>query len=169
MAQTGVSPADSPGPQLVRGVEAVRDLLGPLIDRAQHEVALFAPQLPAELFNTVAFIRAFASFAARHRRNRGRLLLGDAPQALRDNDRLVALARRLSDAILVRQVAENDRGDRDIVLLVDHSAYLQQQDSARVEAVLDTRGGPAIAKLVDRFEAMWDRSEPVAEWYPTGL
>jgi len=160
---------DSPQRALVRGRDAIRDALAPLVDRALHEVVLFAPQLPPELFNTVAFSRALASFAARHQRNRGRILLDDVQQALKDNDRVVALARRLSDTISVRQVADDDRRHSDIFLLVDQAAYLQQQDAVLAEAILDTRGGPATAELAQRFNAMWERSEPISALHPVGL
>lgn len=167
--QIGAVPPDSPQRTLVRGSDAVRNVLAPLVDRAQHDIALLAPQLPPTLFNTVAFARAFASFAARHRRNRGRVLLDDVQQALRDNDRLVELARRLSDTLSIRQVGEDDRGNRDILLIVDHSAYLQQHDLAHMEAIVDTRGGPPIAEVMQRFDVMWERSEPLAALNPIGL
>ena len=165
---TGSPSPDSPRRALLRGSEAVRDALPTLVDRAVRELALFAPHLPAGLFNTMAFSRALASFAARQRQNRVRLLVEDAQQALRDNDRVIALARRLSDTLLIRRVAEDDRGNRGVFLLADHAAYLQQHDLDAAEAILDTRGGPPLAELLQRFDEMWERSEPVA-LTPLGL
>lgn len=169
MEQAGELPPDSARRTLLRGSDAVRDALAPLVDRAMHDIALFAAQLPAELFNTVAFSRALASFAARHTRNRARLLFDQVDQALQDNDRLVALARRLSDTLSVRQVSEDDRGHREIILLIDHAACIQQHDFARAEAIMDARGGAAIAELAQRFDAMWERSEPISAMHPLGL
>ncbi|KPL26931.1 MAG: hypothetical protein AMJ72_11680, partial [Acidithiobacillales bacterium SM1_46] len=90
-------------------------------------------------------------------------------QAVRDNNRLIDLARRLSDFVEIRQVGESDRGLRELFVLADRNAVLYQQDVTRVEAIVDTGGRRAGAELRMRFQGLWDRSEPIPEIRTTGL
>lgn len=154
---------------VLRGRDALRDALALLIDQAHRSVALCAPTLPPELFNTVAFSRALASFAARHRQNQARILLGDVAQAMRDNDRVVGLARRLSDTVGVREFSEDDRGVRELLLLVDQRAFIQLTDPDETQALACDGGGPLVAETYARLDAMWQRSLPIGAIQPVGL
>lgn len=164
------SPAAPPAaPEIARGEEAIGERIAALAEATVHEFDVFAPQLDPRWFNTGRLHRALAGFATRHRHNRARLLIEDAAQAVRDNNRMIDLARRLSDFIEIRQVGESDRGLREMFVLADRSAVLHQQDVTRVEALVETGGRRAGAELRSRFQGMWDRSEPIPEIRTAGL
>jgi hypothetical protein len=163
------SEAPPAAPAVVRGRDAIRDQIASLIETGQREIGVCAPQLDPHLFNTPRLHRSLAGFVARHRHNRVRLLVEDAGQAVRDNDRIVDLARRLSNFLDVRQFGEQHRGIRELFVLIDHAGYLHQQDLTRLEAVSDAHGVRLAAELRRRFQEMWDRSEPIPELHTAGL
>jgi len=156
-------------PAIARGEQAIAEHIAALAEHASHEFDVFAPQLDPRWFDTGRLHRALASFAARHRHNRARILVEDAAQAVRDNNRVVELARRLSDFVEIRQVAESDRGLRELFVLADRNAMLHQQDVTRIEALVETGGQRAGVELRLRFKSMWDRSEPIPEIRTAGL
>lgn len=145
----------------MHGYEALRDAAAALVHAARREVRLFAPYLEPAVFNTAAFSGALAEFARQHARNHVRVLVEDAVQLQRDNDRLVALTRRLSDRVELRVVEENDRGARDLYLIADRTACLHREAMDRVEAVV-LHKAQDIAALIERFDAVWERAEPIA-------
>ena len=163
--------ATEPAPQrrILRDRGEVSDFLAGLAENATREIVVFAPHLDGAFFNSSRFARALASFAARHRQNLARIVVEDTEQALRDNDRLVGLCRRLSDFIHMHQVAEEHLGMREMFVVVDHRGYLHQQDIAKPDCLTHPRDGHEAVMLTRRFNELWDRSEPIIALRATGL
>lgn len=155
--------------RVLKNRDEVRDYLAELAESAMHEIVIFAPRLDADLFNSARFARALASFAARHRHNLARIVVEDTEQALRDNDRLVELCRRLSDFIHLQQVGEEHLGRREMFVVVDHQGYLRQQDLAKPDCIAHPRDTREAVVLVRRFNELWDRSEAIASLRTSGL
>ncbi|MCR4300574.1 MAG: hypothetical protein NUV51_03115 [Sulfuricaulis sp.] len=165
------SPATETAPlrRIIRGRAEIGDFLSMLVENATREVTIFAPLLDDAYFNNSRFARALASFAARHRQNLARIVIEDAEQAIRDNDRLVGLCRRLSDFIHMQQVAEEHLGMREMFIVVDHRAYLHQSDIAKPDCVAHPHDGHEAVLLARRFNELWDRSEPIIALRAAGL
>lgn len=168
-AKNSPAPETPPPRRIIRDRREVGDFLAELAESATREIVIFAPQLDGAFFNSSRFARALASFAARHRQNLARIVVEDAEQALRDNDRLVGLCRRLSDFIHMQQVAEEHLGIREMFMVVDHRGYLYQQDTAKPECVAHPHDGHEAVLLTRRFNELWDRSEPIVALRATGL
>jgi hypothetical protein len=165
--EPGASPSSLP--ITLKDREAIRDRIASLVESARRELIVFVPQMDAYFFNGADVARSLASFAARHRYNRARLLVEDATQTLRDNDRLVGVCRRLSEFIQLRQVSEQHLGLREMFVIVDGVSYLHQLDVTEPECVVEPAGRKRAAELCRRFEAMWERSEPALGLHSAGL
>lgn len=166
------SPNTETAPQLrriIRNRSEVSDFLAILVESATREIVVFAPRLDGTYFNNSRFARALASFAARHRQNLARIVIEDTEQALRDNDRLVGLCRRLSDFIHMQKVAEEHLGINEMFVVVDHRGYLHQQDTAKPDCVIHLHDGHEAVLLTRRFNELWDRSEPIVALRAAGL
>ena len=155
--------------RIIKDRQGVGDFLAGLTETATREIVIFAPQLDGSLFNTTRLARALASFAARHRHNLARIVVEDTEQAIRDNDRLIGLCRRLSDFIHLHQVAEEHLGLREMFIVVDHRGYLHQADTAKPECVADLHDAPQAVQLARRFNELWDRSEEIMSLRAAGL
>ncbi len=140
-----------------------------LLAAAQRKVVVFAPALDQRLFNTTAVTGALARFAAQHPRNRARIVVADAAHFLRDNGRLVALCRRFSSFVLVRQVGSAHVGLTDMFLVVDDRAYLHQLHVEKPDVIGSLDAPRAAGQLMHRFEAIWEQSESIAGVSPVGL
>jgi len=153
----------------VRGAEAVQAAVLALIERAERALAVYAPLLEPVLFNGTAPTRALAQFAARHRSNTVRLLVDDAAQALRDNDRLANVSRRLSDAIKWHEVETEARGGGELFVIADGRACLYLPDRLRNDAEWAEVKDRLPVDLQQRFDALWERSRPATTLSPVGL
>ena len=145
----------------IHGPEALALALASLIGASRRDVRIFAQRLNPAVFNSAAMTGAISQFATQHPRNRLRLLIEDRSDLLRDNGRLLDLARRLADAVELREVDDNDRGARDLFLVADRSASLVQEDIGRADAVVDRQAVEAL-KLIERFDAAWERGASIA-------
>lgn len=146
----------------VQGPEALAQAVAALVRSARREARLFAPQVAPAIFSSAAVTAALGYFAAQHTRNSARLLVEDAVQLLRDNGRLIQLARRIASGLELREVEDNDRGARDLYIIADRSAHLIQEDVGRNDAVLAARVPHETNQLIERFDAAWDRATPLA-------
>ncbi len=166
-------PADhaepTPGPSVLKERDSIRDAIAALVGLARREIIVFAPQMDAHFFNSSQAGTMFASFAARHQRNRARILVEDAAQVIRDNDRVVGLCRRFSEAMQMREVGEQHMGLRMMYIIVDGTSYLHQPDVTEYECVVEMAGRRRAAEMRQRFEQMWDRSEPAVGLHTAGL
>lgn len=155
--------------RIIRNRGEISDFLAGLVEGATREIVIFAPHLDEALFNTARFSRALASFAARHRHNLARIVVEDSEQAVRDNDRLVGLCRRLSDFIHMHRVADEHVGIREMFAVVDHSGYLLQEDIAKPDCTVAPRDPRQAVQLARRFNELWDRSESIVSLRSAGL
>lgn len=155
--------------RIVRDPQEIAAQLAALIAAAHRQIAIFQPQLDPSLFNNSAIARALASFVATHRHNHVRLLVEDAGQTVRDNGRIVGLCRQLSDFIRMHGVSEEHRGIREMFVIADRDGYLHQSDLARPECVADLHDRQHANQLAQRFERMWQRSEPIPTIRTAGL
>lgn len=168
-AKNSSAPEAAPQRRIIRDRTEVGDFLAQLAENATREIVIFAPRLDGAFFNNSRFARALASFAARHRQNLARIVVEDTDQALRDNDRLVGLCRRLSDFIHMHRVAEEHLGIREMFVVVDHRGYLYQQDSDKPDCVTHPHDSHEAVLLTRRFNELWDRSEPIVALRASGL
>ena len=157
------------GPSVLRSRDDIRDAVAALIGLARRDIIVFSPQMESFFFNGSQLGQMFASFAARHRNNRARLLVEDAAQVLRDNDRLVGLCRRVTEFIQLRQVGDEHRGLREMFVIVDDVSYMHQPDITEPECIVEPSGRKYSADARRRFDLMWDRSEPLNGLYVAGL
>jgi hypothetical protein len=168
-SQNPDSESTAPRREVVADPEQVREHMAQLAEGARHDIQLFAPQLDARLFNGGRLTVALAHFVAQHRHSRVRFLVEDGEQALRDNQRVVELCRRLSDYVDLRRVGEVHRGLREVFVVADRAAYVHQQDVTKPTFVVDPAGRRTAVELASRFEAMWEQSEPVSGLRIAGL
>jgi hypothetical protein len=157
------------GPSVLKSREDIRDAITALIGLARRDIVVFTPQMEAFFFNGSQMSQMLASFSARHRNNRARLLVEDAAQVLRDNDRLIGICRRFAEFIQLRQVGEEHRGLRELFVIVDGVSYLHQPDITEPECVVEPSGRKYCGEASRRFNQMWDRSEPLTGLYIAGL
>lgn len=168
-AKNSTAPEGAPQRRIIRERQEISEFLEVLAENATREIVIFAPRLEGAFFNTSRLARALASFAARHRQNLARIVIEDTEQAIRDNDRLVGLCRRLSDFIHMHRVAEEHLGMNEMFMVVDHRSYLHQGDITKPDCVAHLHDGHEAVLLTRRFNELWDRSEPIITLRAAGL
>lgn len=164
-----VEPKSSATLERILTREQSRLAVARLIDQAMHRIDLRGAVLDGLIFNTNEVARALSGFVARHHTNRAYFLVEEGMQVLRDNPRLISLCRRFSDALWLRQVAEHDRGSRELVLIADQRSFFRQEDLDKLNAELHLNSPYAAQTLARHVQASWDRSDPVVGLHPLGL
>lgn len=132
-----------------------------LIAQARREIMICSPALDPALYNGFALAEALGHFIARQPRCRVRMVVEDTEHMLRSSVRLVELARRFSDIILIQRLGEAHHGLTEMFMVSDSESCLYQQDIATIDATLDLHTPHLAVPLAQRFEVIWVASEPV--------
>lgn len=132
-----------------------------LIAQARRELVICSPALDPALYNRFALAEALGHFIARQSRCRARIVVEDTEHMLRSSIRLVELARRFSDMILIQRLGEAHHGLTEMFMVADSESCLYQQDITTIDVTLDLHTPHLAAPLARRFEEIWAASEPV--------
>jgi len=132
-----------------------------LIAQARREIVICSPALEPALYNRAALAEALGHFIARQTRGRARIVVEDTEHMLLSNTRLVELARRFSDIILIQRLGEPHHGLTEMFIVADSESCLYQQSTAVIDATLDLHTPHLAVPLARRFEDIWAASEPV--------
>lgn len=141
--------------------EALREAATDLIAQARRELMICSPALDPSLFNRAVLVDTLGHFIARQKRCRIRIVVEDTEQMLLSSVRLVELARRYSDILLIQRLGEPHHGLMEMFMVTDGTSCLHQPDIAVIDATLDLQAPHLAAPLARRFEEIWAASEPV--------
>lgn len=145
----------------LRTRDELREGLLELIRSARAELLIAAPALDASFFSGSEPGSAIAHFLTRRSVNRVRIVVEDTEHMLATSARLVELARRLSDMLLIRRLGEVHHGMDEMFAVADRKGSLAQHDVRTIDATLDL-GAPRLATpFALRFEELWNAADPV--------
>lgn len=152
-----------------RGHDTIRQALSRLIDATTHELDLWMPTMESRIFNSTEIVDALAHFAARHARNRARILIEKPAHVRGENPRLMEVCRRFSDFIQIRCAAEEHRGHSEGYLIADKVNMVMMPDVTRAEIAVKLDARTDAAQILHRFQPAWDHGEPAKGIYTLGL
>jgi len=132
-----------------------------LVACARRELVICSPVLDPALYNRSVLTDALGHFIARQTRCRVRVVVEDTEDMLHSSVRLVELARRFSDLLLIQRLGEPHRGLTEMFMVADSESCLHQREIATIDATLDLHAPQLALPLARRFEDIWAASEPV--------
>lgn len=138
---------------------ALRELIRSCPEQASHSLRLFIPVVSDPLYNSKDWAAAVARFCAGNAHNHLQLLTEDM-KACRHNTVLFNHFKKVSDHVGIRQVAEEHRGLRELIMIVDDEMVLHQPSLDSLDAIVIRNYRPRIKDFSDRFNRMWQRASP---------
>jgi hypothetical protein len=166
---TPANPEPKANYRQVEGLADSRAAIDEVIAAATKSLAIFDFDLDQRGFGDPARIERLREFLFAGRSHTLRIALHDPERLERHEPRLIALLRQMPHAISVhRTVGEARKAADPFVLADDHSVWhLMQQGQPR--AVVALHSPPDAAPLKDRFEEIWELSEPAISATTVGL
>lgn len=136
---------------------------------ARHALCVLHPSLDPRVFDHDDVLGSWRTLAVRPR-SQLRVLVHDAAPLLADGHRLVDLAQRLSTAVQVRVVEDDEhRAYPSAFVLNDVDGFLLQPHVARPDARGSTCRPGEHAQLLRLFDLMWERAAPASVLRPLQL
>jgi hypothetical protein len=136
---------------------------------AEREIRIFDRNLARMQLHDSSHVAVLSAFLAGNRNRRLKIVLHDTAVLERDMPRLLALLRDHAHMIAVRRTPDHLRHLSDCWLLADsaHGTIRFHEDHPRGKRI--SASELEIRPWWQRFDALWDESEPCSPGAATGL
>jgi hypothetical protein len=162
-ASGGVLPAES-APRaeehvrVISSLEEMRAAVDIVAASAQRLMSIYTPDLEPDLYDQNGFLEIVKRFVLARRFAKVRVLLSDSGRLLRDNNRFIAMGRRLTSCIDIRPVVGAARQRACAYLIADDRAIVYRVHPDRWDGVADLNNPPIARQYLDEFDEIWHAS-----------
>lgn len=122
---------------------------------AKRTLAIYTQDLEPELYDHDPFLEAIKRLVLARSHARVRVLIADPMRAIRDGNRFVAMARRLTSCIDLRNVPKELRGNPAAFLIADNNATVYRPDASQWTGVATLNDMATAARHLTHFDAVW--------------
>lgn len=127
---------------------------------AQRLISIFTPDLEPELYDQSAFLEVIKRFVLSRSFSKVRVLLADPARVVRDNNRFVAMGRRLSSCIDIRHSGAPQAQRASAYLIADDRAIVYRLRADTWDGIADFSNPPVARLYLSEFDALWNQSAP---------
>lgn len=153
----------------ISGIAESQAAIDEVIAAAGREIRLFDIALAGRGFNSPARIDRLRQFLVAGRAHRILVALHEVETLERDATRLLALLRQFPMSVEIHRTIGQARKAMDPFLLADDHSVWHQLHHEQPRAIVALHSPPDAVPLAQRFEEIWELSEPCALGRVLGL
>lgn len=139
--------------------DSVEGLLG-LLDTPSRSVRIYSQELDHSLFDRTDVADALSAFVRHGPPAHLKILIHSSSSIVSRGHQLLELARRLDSKIEIRKVPGELATDRASFVLADDRGYFLLPDHREYQSMANAFDPVQTERLAERFDYLWDRSEP---------
>ena len=139
--------------------DEVRDAAAAIAASAKRSLAIFTHDLEPQVYDQDAFLEPIKHLVLGKSFARVRVLLVDPGRAIKDGNRFVNMARRLSSYIEFRNVREDYRDNPAAFCIADDVALMYRLQASRWDGIVDMQAPTIARKYLNFFDEIWHASE----------
>lgn len=128
---------------------------------AQRLISIYTPDLEPELYDQSGFLEIIKHFVLARSFSKVRVLISRPPQAVREHNRFIAMGRRLSSHIDIRDAAGDAPQRASAYLIADDRAIVYRLRADTWDGIADFNNPPVAKLYLAQFEALWSASVPM--------
>jgi hypothetical protein len=144
--------------RVISSLEEMRAAVDAVAAGAQRLMSIYTPDLEPELYDQNSFLEIVKRFVLARRFAKVRVLLSDSGRLLRDNNRFIAMGRRLTSCIDIRPAVGEARQRACAYLIADDRAIVYRVHPDRWDGVADLNNPPIARQYLDEFDEIWHAS-----------
>ncbi len=144
--------------RVISSLEEMRAAVDAVALSAQRLMSIYTPDLEPDLYDQNAFLEIVKRFVLARRFAKVRVLLSDSTRLLRDNNRFIAMGRRLTSCIDIRPAVAAAKQRACGYLIADDRAIVYRVHSDRWDGVADLDNPPVARQYLDEFDEIWQAS-----------
>jgi hypothetical protein len=125
---------------------------------AQRLLSIFSPDLEPQIYGDEPFLEAIKRLVLARAYAKVRVLLADPARAMVDNNRFLALARRLTSCIDVRSMRAEYPAGAGAFIIADDNALVYRLRADRYDGVADLNDPANARRYLNVFDELWQTS-----------
>ncbi|MEA5445334.1 hypothetical protein VCB98_05840 [Gammaproteobacteria bacterium AB-CW1] len=146
-----------------------REAARQLAEATRRELLIFTRDLEPAVLDQSEFLEAVRQLVIRSRHTGLRVICQDPTRAIKEGHGLIRLARRVSSHVSLHRPHREDAEEADAFIVSDETGYLYRPLADRLEGRWSPNDPTQARRLRQRFDQMWDRSEPETEFRQLGV
>jgi hypothetical protein len=170
MTETNLHPASpEPSYRRISGIAESQEAIDQVIATVRTTLRLFDVSLAGRGFNSPARTEALRQFLIAGRAHRLLIALHETEKLDRDCPRLLALLRQLPMSIEIHRTLNQARTALDPFVIADDHSVWHQIHYTQGRAIVALHSPADASPIVQRFDEIWDQSEPAISATTAGL
>jgi hypothetical protein len=158
------APAEDAGTRsILTTLEEVREAVVKVAATARRNLAIYTPDLEPQLYDQHAFLEVIKRLVLGRSYARVRVLISEPARTIREGNRFLAMARRLTTYIDLRNVHADLRNNASAFLIADDHALVYRLQATRWDGMADLNDTAVARKYRGFFDEVWHASEPEPE------
>jgi hypothetical protein len=141
---------------VVTSIEEARAAVDTAASCAQRLISIYTPDLEPQLYDQSAFLEIIKHFVLSRSFAKVRVLIAHPEAAVRDNNRFIAMGRRLSSHIDIRDAADSAHERASAYLIADDRAIVCRLRADSWHGIADFDNPPAARAYLAEFDALWN-------------
>jgi cobalamin-dependent methionine synthase I len=148
-----------PGTRMILSSELeVREASLKVAKSAQRVLSIFTPDLEPLIYGEEPFLETVKRLVLARAYARVRVLLADPSRARVDNNRFLALARRLTSCIDIRSMSADYPASAGAFMIADDRALLYRPRADRFDGIVDLNDPATARRYLNFFDEVWQTS-----------
>lgn len=160
---------DKPSYRKLSGIAESSAAIDEVIDAARTGLRIFDVSLSNRGFNSPARVQKLRDFLVAGRSHRIYIALHDTEPLEREAPRLLALLRQFPMSIEIHRTLAQARKASDPFIVADDHSVWHQLHHEQPRAIVALRSPADAVPILQRFEEIWDLSEPAVSATTLGL
>jgi hypothetical protein len=155
----GAAPAGGSGTRIiVSTLPEVREASLKVAKSAQRLLSIFTQDLEPLVYGEEPFLEAVKRLVLARSYAKVRVLLADPSRAMVDNNRFLALARRLTSCIDMRSMSTEYPASAGAFIIADDRALVYRLQADRWDGISDMNDPPNARRYLNFFDEVWQTS-----------
>jgi len=169
MSEQASDKRSEPSYRQITGIAESLEAIDEVIAVAERTIRIFDISLSNRGFNSPARAAALREFLVRGRSHRLLIALHETDLLERENPRLLILLRQFPMSIEIHRTLAQARNATDPFILADDHSVWHQLHVEQPRAVVALRSPADTLPIAQRFDEIWDLSEPAVSATTLGL
>lgn len=144
--------------RVISSLEEMRAAVDAVASSAQRLMSIYTPDLEPDLYDQNGFLDIVKRFVLARRFAKVRVLVSDSNRLLRDNNRFIAMGRRLTSCIDIRPAVGANKQRAAGYVIADDRAIVYRVHADRWDGVADLNNPPVARQYLDEFDEIWHAS-----------
>ncbi len=136
-------------------LDEYRAAVAEIAKRAHRSMSIYTPNLEPLIYDQDVFLEPLKRLVLARGHARLRVLISDPARVVRDGNRFMQMARRLTSFIELRNVPPEFRNNPAAFIIADASAIAYRQQSSRWEGIVEFNDQQIVKRYLAYFDEVW--------------